>query len=875
MSIPDSKKLRKYITQLLKEHMLLEAAGSMGLAAVLARALADKILDDVDRIGFVYIVQKHNAQSRCNIPLLDVVEDLVKKDQVIALKVRPKKKEYSVIATSFSKRMLPNELGADNAIFVQSIRNHAYQDYPGDAIVLGNAYFNDVKIPGSGAHGLRKEDLDKFEAIGNDFLSKYVKSAENEKKILEVFESVGAVGYFAAAFMVFITQAESDGSRGHVSSLSATSMGGKLVIGTNAMTVTAETTGIWNMGMSFFSNDQIEHIKKSMDLPIGLNVPITVSPKQSFNNLSKQMVAFDEKFRRIIASNTTYIHELQHLIQHAGYHTPSSQLDPGADVDITSPTHPLHPYNGDPPNTAAREAGLAKSKRPPAQHIKIVSQMLKELNIIKGEEIKISGINSPAFELDDAAFSSTTIGLSTSIFVKENVYLEVNVADHLSDVVLKHMSDTYLSALPSKNMFPEEREAQIKRYGSAAGKKSVARKYRLFLADILADIGIYTYQKYIFDRTDQIKADMGIGPRDKTIPDALKVASERFPDRTEKAIERLNKSLLNKGGKLSKDLIEKMRPVFPTMVFYSRKLGVFIGKGKYGPPGWIKQHLYIEFLENYDIDEDLLNELKKGSEDRYYLSKNQKDLGLRLLKELDLVLVIAQSGADTAFMGEDERLEAEAGRSGRVSRGYAYSGSQWYQRANGYTWRRLQTEYDAEFVTQTAGFLYGIYILGTEDDATANRILAPTYLMDYFRRSPKIQPMIEFLFALLGEDITKVISGIKNFSKKSRHNFQGFIDRDLAKQKSDQYRRLAIDMIDKIQNISDEELNDLRIDIANNSVEMIYGSRTKKATPKQINDLTPVINEFLASGGSVDRLTHLHVETVKAIIGFVGKKLLE
>ena len=147
--------------------------------------------------------------------------------------------------------------------------------------------------------------------------------------------------------------------------------------------------------------------------------------------------------------------------------------------------------------------------------------------------------------------------------------------------------------------------------------------------------------------------------------------------------------------------------------------------------------------------------------------------------------------------------------------------------------------------------------------------------MDYFRRSPKIQPMIEFLFALLGEDITKVISGIKNFSKKSRHNFQGFIDRDLAKQKSDQYRRLAIDMIDKIQNISDEELNDLRIDIANNSVEMIYGSRTKKATPKQINDLTPVINEFLASGGSVDRLTHLHVETVKAIIGFVGKKLLE
>ena len=876
MSLLDYQKLRNYITEFLKEGMLHEAAASAGLAALLARALADKILEDVDRIGFLYVTKigKDRFGKTLTVPI-----EASQGNDAIAYNIFPKQKEYSVLATALNKPSMPNRLRKAGSYYLRAISRGMFENYGGDFIVLGNSYYDDAGFPPGGLAGHFEKYISEYESIGQSFLSNYVTSEENKKKILDVFESEAAVGYFAAQFIVVITQAEAQGSRGHVSSNSAA--GGRgLVILNNAMTVTRESSSVWQLGWSLLYGEQLKYIEKNMDLPIKLGTRIKVNPRRHGNNALTAMIEFDNQIKRIVAAETTYIHELQHLIQHAGYQTPSSQLDPKSakEKPISSPQNPMHPYNnfGMTNTDTARLAGLAKSKRPPAQHVKIVSQMLQEMNIIKGSEIGIDGVNSPAFEVEDSFFDSARLYLSPGSGGMRkrgphiSLVMQAKTSDaSLAEQVVKYISDTYLSSLPSAKK-PEERESQLKRFGSARGKKSVARKYRLFIADILADIGTRYYQSNEFDTTDQIKADMGLGPRDVTVPDALAAlkknkgnAGKKYSD----AITRLNKSLVNKGGVLSKKLIEQTAKVFPTMVFYSRKLDIFIGRGQYSQHRYIDQPFFIEFLEEYDFSDDLIAELKNALN----TDGGGKAAARKLIDALDLVLVIAQSGADVTGTTERKRLESQAGMAGRVSKGYSYSGSAWYQRANGYVWRRLQTEYDAEFVTGTAGLLYGLYIIGTEDKTNASRILAPTYLMDSFERPE----MSEFMFALLEEDIPKVATYIKQLSKKSRQNFQGYIDRELVKQKSDQYRRLAIDMIDKIQNISDEELTDIKVKAIDASVGKLYNSPAKKATQNQIDALTPEVDDFLA-GKNKDRSTRtLPKNIVMGIIGYVGRKLLE
>ncbi|HBQ60586.1 MAG TPA: hypothetical protein DD671_13430, partial [Balneolaceae bacterium] len=572
----------------------------MGLAAVLARALVDKILDDLDKIGFLYVHEMIDFTASKDVSFENggISTAIGRYSRAIAFQVFPEKQEYRIVTAARSKGAIPRntDMKYSKIFFHQALAANMFQEYGGDFIVLGNSYYVDFGVRAEKAAAqlffnkakIFKERSDTLTKIGEDFLSRYVKSEDNIAKILDVFESKAAVGYFAAEFIVVITQAQAEGSLGHVQTQSAASAGRQLVIKNNAMTVTVPTSAIWNMGYSFLSAEQVDYVKKTMELPVG-NKLIKVRPKKSGNMLASAMVSFDNSIRRIVASNTTYIHELQHLIQHTAYQTPTSGLDPKAakNAPLTSPQNPLHPYNDTKmTNTdTARLAGLAKSKRPPKQHVKIVSDLLREMNIIKGSEIKLKGVNSPAFEVNESYFNSARANLQTS--PKTDPYIILNLEEgsggqnSLAEIVVKYMSDTYLSGLPgSKN--PDEREEQLKRFGSAKGKKSVARKYRLFIADILADMGIAIAQNSPdFDYTDQIKADMGVGPRDITVPAGLdklkKIASAGDPKQAAaaaSAIKRLNQSLVNKGGKLSQKLIGQVAELFPLMVFYSRKLEI-------------------------------------------------------------------------------------------------------------------------------------------------------------------------------------------------------------------------------------------------------------------------------------------------------------
>ena len=889
MSPSDSQKLREYISRLIKKQLLTEAAAQAGLAALLARALADKILDDVDRIGFLYVATNVRSKFRSDTRRKGPPVEGATGHNAIAYTIYPKQKKYTVVGTASSKAEILSTFDADNAAhYMRALSRDMFEKYDGHFIVLGNSYYDSTT--GLTERSRFENNISKFESIGQSFLSDYVASEENKKRILDVFQSVAAVGYFAAAFIVVITQGEAAGSRGHVSSESTTStpLSGELLIANNAMTLTREQSDIWQLGMGLIGDEQLEYLGAATgENPIVPRTKLKINPKGKVWGILPILKGFRQQIKSIIAAETTYIHELQHLIQHAGYQSPSSQLDPESlkKLPITSTQHPLHPYSktNDNGSDTPRLAGLAKSKRPPAQHVKIVSEMLKEMNIIKGSEIKIAGVNSPAFEINESFYSSSDARLYTpyrgSLVDEPFVELQlqasrVSVGDlSLAELVVKHISDTYLTPFPGTKK-PEEREAQLKRFGSARGKKSVARKYRLFIADILADIGVRYYQTVEFDRKDQTKASLGLGPRDITVPKALAALKKNKGNANQKkysdAIKRLEQSLVNKGGKLSQNLIENIGQVFPTMVFYSRKLNVFVGRSIYGSHRFIQQAFFIKFLENFDLSEDLLSDLRKLAAEKGKFAKGD-DLVQDFIRQLDLVLVIAQSGADASFVGELTRLESQVGKAGRVSKGFSYSGSAWYKRAYGYVWRRLQTEYDAEFVTGTAGFLYGLHIIGTEDKMTASRILAPTDIMGFFEGTS----MARFMFALLEENIETVTSYIKSFSKKSRHNFKGYIDQDIVKQKSDQYRRLAIDMIDKIQNISNEELTDIKIKAIDASIGKLYNSQAKKATQKQIDGLTPELDDFLA-GKNKDRSRRtLPKNLIMGIIGYVGKKLLE
>ena len=827
MALYTEEHLRNYIANLIKEGLIRESS-AIGTAAIMARALADMIIDSIDSVG--YIIAFENGY-------VFKVQDI---NSAMLLYRDPNGRRDSAIHGAERNNAAPE--------FFKGLSQSAYRGYRGSLLIFGSLYDID----------------DPYPVTGNSFLQKYIANASTRKKLLSQFGSAAAIGMFVSKFIVVMPEENAPTKYGHVSGRTADdTLGGiwekhpgpRLMFTNNTMTVAyrdIETHLWWKLNEQFseiFATNTTPVYSKPLDVATSLNFVVP-------------------GLKSAIAKNVTYIHELQHLLQHAIYQTPVSHTFtiPEDSDDLTSPSHPLHPYRySDISNASSR--GAAKEKRPPKQHVKIVSSLLKELGVIEGNEVKLSGVNSAAFKVSANWLAGQDLNIKQKNINSKRVY-KIESVSMLSDAgpgaILTHMSDKYLSSMPSAKKDPGERENQQKRFGSPKGKKSVARKYRLFLADLISDSAVHAHQRK-FDTSNQRDAEPSVvGPKDVTKPEALK--SIAFDKGAKGNLEKMKGLLKNKTGALSSRFKDDIiNTSFPGIKFYSKTLDIFLSAERY--QNNINMDIFKEWIVRTRLLSDELIKDLQAIEDVAF-QKLPQDIVLRFFTELDLHVTISKS-VNMSPQYEKEKMASVAGPERRVSSGVANMGVAWYKRANGYTWEKLRSEYDAEFVAHTATFLYTLYLIGTSNkEITSNEAYTHRLTNDNHAGARKL------FFALLDEDIKKTATAIQSLSPKPKHKFR--TPADFNAKKGDQYRRLAIDFIEVVQGISDEDLNDVE-DKAADFAER-FGNYGIPNTSKE--NLKDIIQKYIDSreldkSPNAWRHEDLIYNFILQMLGYIGKKLLE
>ncbi len=859
MSLKEEINLRNYIVDIIKESLMRESA-AIGTAAILARALADKIFDSMPSIGIVYSrseKMKWNGARTVSDP----------KSTAIVLKLMPANNTAIVLSTA-SNRNEATAIAANDRrapSYLRRLGRGSFKGYTGDVLIFGTDSYDNYPATKNGQATLASS-MNVYEEIGNEFITSYIANDTTRKKLVTQFGSAAAIGYFVAMFIVVLPQGQSEGSLGHVSGTTAEEdyTGPILKFRNNTMTVSAKDSKMWsNLDDAF--GPKLERLFYLEELIPGKKV----SAKNNLNFVTAGLKAE-------IAKNATYIHELQHLIQHAVYDTPVShtnQIKADSD-DILNTSHPLHPYGyTDRLRTSSDSAviGLAKEKRPKQQHVKILSSVLRDMGAITGDEVKLAGINSAAFKVSENWLTSLKLGLrlARNMYVPDSirkstplvytVEAKKDIHATFAEDILTYMSDNYLASMPSAKKDPDERAAQVARYSSPKKKKSVTRKYRLFLADLISDLAIASYQDK-FDTSNQGQASLGFGPKDITKPKALEKYAKTVPGPNRNLrkgnIKKMEAFLKNKGGKLS-DKMKKtlISTSFPGVIFYSKTLDLFMPASN---SHYLRAQIPKEWLTRTELLTAQLTKDLSESESKLI----SKDIIDRFFSELDLHIIISKSLKQSPAY-ERNRLRTVGGREGRVEKGIGNMGVAWYKRANGYVWEKLKNEYDAEFVTHTAGMLYALYLIGTSNkkipvEASSRRLTGNYH---YAERQ-------KLFFALLDEDIRKTSEAIRLLSSSTRHRFE--VGSDTKDQKNDQYRRLAIDFIETIQGISDEELNVVESKAA--GFTRAYKNKTSEKELKQIKvDIQKYIDKKIIIAKHDDLINNFILQ----MLGYIGKKLLE
>jgi hypothetical protein len=865
MSLKEENNLRRYIVDIIKESLMRESA-AIGTAAILARALADKIFDSMPSIGIVYSrseKMKWNGARTVSDP----------KSTAIVLKLMPANNTAIVLSTASNRNeataIAVNDRRAPS--YLRRLGRDSFKGYTGDVLIFGTDSYDNYPATKNGQATLASS-MNVYEEIGNEFITSYIANDTTRKKLVTQFGSAAAIGYFVAMFIVVLPQGQSERSMGHVSYTTADEHYPVpfLNFRNNTMTVSAENSKMWsNLDDAF--GPKLERLLYLEELKPGKKI----AAKNNLNFVTAGLKAE-------IAKNATYIHELQHLIQHAVYDTPVShtnQIKADSD-DILNTSHPLHPYGYTDrlrTSTDSEVIGLAKEKRPKQQHVKILSSVLRDMGAITGDEVKLAGINSAAFKVSENWLTSLKLGLrlARNMYVPDSirkstplvytVEAKKDIRATFAEDILTYMSDNYLTSMPSAKKDPDERAAQVARYSSPKKKKSVTRKYRLFLADLISDLAIASHQDR-FDTSNQGHASLGFGPKDITKPKALekyaKTGTGQDRNLRQGNIKKMEAFLKNKGGKLS-DKMKKtlIRTSFPEVIFYSKTLDLFMPASN---SHYLRAQIPKEWLTRTELLTAQLTKDLSESESKLI----SKDIIDRFFSELDLHIIISKSLKQSPAY-ERTRLRTVGGREGRVEKGIGNIGVAWYKRANGYVWEKLKNEYDAEFVTHTAGMLYTLYLIGTSNkEVTVDEAYTHRLTNDDHAAAKQL------FFALLDEDIKKTATVIQSLSSKSRHKFK--TPADFNAKKGDQYRRLAIDFIEVVQGIPDEDLNSVE-DKAADFAERFGKFGVPNTSKKEIKDIIQayIDSRELGKGPNAWRYKDLIHNFILQLLGYIGKKLLE
>lgn len=771
--------IRNYISKILRESILKEGATGSALAAKVARVLIDICIDNYADIGLLYLKYYTGDTNEKSYHAFHVKGGEIKllgedRQRSGLIKMKSWSQSFPVTAGVY----LPDDLRYHGRAA------RAYIEYRGDVCIVASGLMEKYKINHHEVHSAVRaladnEEIQKLKRAGEDFLS-YVQSEEDRKQLIKSFGSVSAIGYFAAIFAVFIPAGGSSGALGHVSSKTAANPMDKqvLIFHENRMTV---------------SDPDFNHNIRNQ-LPDGGRVG---RPGQiPLYTAMEKPVQLGSALRKLAATNTTYIHELQHLIQHAVYQTPTQHAQ---NIEMTSDDpEQYHPYNvyqvsGKP----AVIQGMIKSRRPSAQQIEIMSELLAAGNVIDPQEKRVSGVNSPLFDYIGSV-SGGSSGDGASLYMKldagygkdtslEESWKLVVHGFNFNTTILNQLN-FILSGIPSKKK-PAERESQLARFGSSKGKKAVGRKYRLFLADVFENADL---AKRIL-KFDPSNADSRIGPEE---------IKKRLPPDEDGEVTplemKMEKYLANKGGKLSKSAFREVLNGMPSIAIYLAALDISFNVSGSGHSKQI--NIPLPWLKNY-IDKELYSKIVDVATSKSTRSVIlESDLIDKIAAELDIKVAITQP-ISLVPKSSIPKIAAIAGFTSRVQSGVADIGAAWYERAANYIWPQMRTEYDAEFTASNGLVLYNLYLLGTgEKEEMPGSLLR------------KINQNTEPLFrALIEEDIEDVEDAFTSLRPGSRHasRFMRYIPREERAEKSDQDRRLAIDLIEIAQDISDEELDEI------------------------------------------------------------------
>lgn len=852
-------KLRKYIRQILKESLVLESARGAALAAVMARALADQIIADLPNTGILYYTDFGNRGKRMAYYI-------------------PGSNSIEIIGVGYDKS---DTMGRVWYLAEESKKSHitkiahfsSFSEYGGNCIILGTGFFQDNPRLTNNYNDNLITNQAAYEEYGKQFLNSRITNEDTREDLLKAFGSAAAIGYFVAMFVVFLPIKSSGGSLGHVHAETVEALNNKPILRfrDNIMTVSGNSSLHQVLSDKF---DDVLLVKSSTGIPHSL-------PK---GPVSAQ--AFGQTLHMLIAGNSTYIHELQHLLQHAVYNVPAAAANPisAESGDVSNPNHPLHPYYD---NIDIAEAhGIAKAQRPKNTHINIMSDLLQGAGLITNQTSeKIPGLSSPGFVYNTTSGNYTFKIKDLSAQNANTQSIAIIGLEYRQEpytyLALNYLRNTYLGSIPSAGKEDsEEREAQLARFGSVKEKKAVARKYRRFVADIFAQAGFNARSESLYSDRAQRKnnpdaqrsIERGKGPMTITYQDAL----SGLTDTQRNKIQSLNS---NKGNISDKD-IKFLSENGPKVIMFSKALNISLSPAfsiSGGPA------LRIDWLEKSGIDSSVISDLKnfvQNTEPRELKKWSgidlPEELKNRILDALELRLVVSVPLAQGNRKAANRRpaLVASTGRLQSTAPGVNYMGKAWYIRANGYVWDKLKNEYNAEFVQTVAGFLYSLYLLNDPqtDLYTIGLDIVDDNQADTQRRE-------QLLFALLNENINGLKSIIEKLIRKSRHAF-GFsrsADKDFVAEQQDQIRRLAIQLIETMQGITDEELRDVK-----NSVFSDYNRdklNSNKVTPAQSSKYEKIIQDFINNGGldnSPVQVAHsdLIMDFSLKLLGWLGNKFI-
>ena len=828
--------IRNYISKILRESILKEGATGSALAAKVARVLIDICVDNYADTGLLflkYYTGDVNEKAYRAFYIKGREVKLLGDDRHGSglIRMRSWGQSFPVTAGVY----LPDDLRYHGRAA------RSYIEYRGDVCIVSTGMMEKYKINHHDIHSAVREladnkEIQKLKRAGEEFLS-HVQSEEDRKQLIKSFGSVSAIGYFAAIFAVVIPAGGSRGALGHVSGQTADNPfhGQVLTFRENRMTVS--------------DPDFVQEIRNQLP---DTSTRATGSGQTPLYTTMEKSVQIGSALRSLAATNTTYIHELQHLIQHAVYQTPTKHAQ---NIEMASDDpdryHPFNVYQV--ASNPAVIQGMIKSRRPSAQQIEIMSELLAAGNVIDPQEKRVSGVNSPLFDYIGPV-SEGSSGDGARLHMKlESVWQgDTNLEEswrltvygfNFSTTILNQLN-FILSGIPNKKK-PDERKSQLDRFGSAKGKKAVGRKYRFFLADA-------------FENADMAKRIAKFDPSDADSKGPEEIKKRLPPDEDGEVtpLERdMAKYLANKGGRLTQSAFRKVSNGMPTLAIYLAALDIsFTVTGS----GHTKQiNIPLPWLKNY-IDKKLYSEIVDLATSDNFTGILESALIDKIAKELDIKVAITQPKS-LVPKSSIPKIAAIAGFTSRVKSGVAEIGAAWYERAANYIWPQMRTEYDAEFTASNGLVLYNLYLLGT-----GKKEEMPGSLLR------KINQNTEPLFrALIDEDIGDVEDAFTNLRPGSSHGMQflRWIPREERVEKSDQDRRLAIDLIEIAQDISDEELDE----IIGSAAMQSDSSAQWPEDSKKFNDvLQKYIDTAAVPSTQYEFLQLFRLE----FLGLIGKKFL-